>query len=451
MPGRKKPAATPTSEDHGRQQPPVMRKAVANVSKPRHRYTDMCREVFSAFRDEDFYSDRAQHVYFYSQVDQESVEILRNAIYTAARTKQAQPGQNTGVRTSVKPIVIHIHSPGGDAYLGISMINWLRSISVPIAVIVDGYACSAATPLLVSAPYRVMHDQAFVLIHEVAETFLSGTTVKYHESKFDAHVSDSIMETMRNIYRKATKLTEEDLEELLNRDKFIASDTCKAKQIVDRVIKIDKQASINRWAAYKNTDMVARQASVANTGEPMTWNSRFNHVYQYSQNKDETKTELLRLIGPLDKLLQATTSNTPRPLVLHANMYTFPARSSYYDISSVMIRVALSPIPINSVIDSDIDILHALPCIMAHKRYMYKNANIQCHLVYEHHHKARSYYFHDINDNARLLQKNVIALLKQYTTLPQPVLDSMFLKRFVIKHDMALQYRLVDAIIDPYE
>jgi ATP-dependent Clp protease, protease subunit len=416
-------------------------------------YVRRCQKIFDGFNDEDFYSDKVQHIYFYGGVDQTSVQELRNDIV------KANDGMNTVMNTNVnavktkhKPIVIHIHNMGGDAYLGISLANWLRESRVPVAVVVDGYACSAATPLLVSAPYRVMHNQAFVMIHEGAVVFPFGSHYKDGDLNFMTSIfNDSIIKSYRQVYEENTSIPKDVLEDLLSRDLFLSASQCKEYSIIDRVIKIRKRDTYARWDQYykNNPELAVRQ-------EQLLWKTNFNHVYLYNNDSESmfkashmSTSDLMKLIHPLQKLLEASHKVIPKPLVIHSNMYILPSGSRFFDVSAILVRIAMSPTPILSIIDSDIELLQALPCIICGRRYMYSNTHLLIQLVYHHRSHSPSYYYHDIQDNTQLMRNVLLQLLRQFTKLPEDMLGTLFEKRVMLTAKQCLEYGIVDELIEP--
>ena len=57
----------------------------------------------------DFYSDKAEHIYFYSDINDDSVSQLQMLLQEASKTQISN-----NVTSPPKPIVIHLNSPGGS-------------------------------------------------------------------------------------------------------------------------------------------------------------------------------------------------------------------------------------------------------------------------------------------------------------------------------------------------
>ena len=99
------------------------------------------RRFWDALPDADFFGPKVRHVYMYSSVSTGSALALRDEL-TCSKDR--------------RPIVVHVHSYGGD----MDAENWILSmfdrVCVPLCVMVDGVSASAATILSVLAPYRVV-------------------------------------------------------------------------------------------------------------------------------------------------------------------------------------------------------------------------------------------------------------------------------------------------------
>lgn len=405
----------------------------------------MCRNVFKEFSDADFYGSKATHIYFYNRVDEKAVHEFRKELYEAQRPKAA----NTNVKSKPKPIVVHIHSPGGDGHLGITMANFLRESAVPVAVVVDGYACSAITPLFVSSVYRVVHEFSFVLLHEGSIGF-GDSNVKFGKASFLVNkVIGGLEGEYKKIYTSNSKIPKDVMDDLLQRDLYMNASTCMKYKMADRMIGINKEKGMAMWREY-----VAKNPDYNVPADPLRWSAGLNHLYNYNNSVVDIKTgdevlqAILSAVKPMQAVMQDASGASPRPVVLHTNMYSTPYQSRWFDIAPLLIRAFLIPTPVIGVIDSDIDLLQALPCILAHKRYMYSNTNL--YVMLTHYHSANNIYYHDIKANTDMLRTTLKQILTKYTRFPQERLDKLFEDRVMLSAKECKEYGFVDDIIEPF-
>ena len=106
-------------------------------------------------------------IYFYEDIYKETVLPLIKEIQTLTYELQLQ-----GSKYGFEPhIDLHIYSPGGDAFMGLSIYDFIKKNPVPIHTYIDGNIASAATFMFLAGQKRFMSPNATVLIHQVSTTF----------------------------------------------------------------------------------------------------------------------------------------------------------------------------------------------------------------------------------------------------------------------------------------
>lgn len=422
-------------------------------------YYELCQTVFGSFSDQDFYGPKATHIYFYGPVNKESVHKLRMDLHMAQQhtllslnmntasmipfnaSASSGPSNASKMRIKPKPIVIHLHSPGGNGELGLTMVNFLNEIEIPLAVVVDGYACSAVTPMLVAAPFRVMHIASFILIHEGSIT-LPGNKPEANARFLINKYMGSITDEYQRVYEQNTQIPKKTIAEMQTRNEFMDSSMCKRWSVVDRIINFDRKMSIDRFNKYiKETNY-----KVLDT---LPRGSNVNHLYIYDNestgNDENLGINLMRIVKPLQALLESPVIGVAMPMILHANKFMAP-EVRWFDVAAIIIRINLCPVPLIGVIDSNVDIIQALPCIMSHKRYMYNNAKLFVHSIYDFK-DLGVHYYDDIKHNTDLLRTMLQKLLSQYTRLPKEIVNGIFDQRIMLTAQECLKYGLIDEIL----
>jgi ATP-dependent protease ClpP protease subunit len=104
-------------------------------------------------------------------------------------------------------IVIHLNSPGGDAFDGITIYNRLKKHDGKVTVNVDGWACSAASVLAMAADELVMGLGSMIMIHE-ASSIVWGTKT---EMRKEADVLDELEEGIIDIYMTKANVSREEI------------------------------------------------------------------------------------------------------------------------------------------------------------------------------------------------------------------------------------------------
>ena len=400
------------------------------------KYYDECQKVFGAFKDEDFYGPKAQHIFFYGDVEGEDVQELRKALQDASENKASLTkggGKIKHRKQSAKPVVLHIHSRGGLAVYGLTMANFISQVQVPLAVVVDGYACSAATCILVAAPYRVMHDASYLLIHEISTEVRWG---RQTNANFSVHRTHNIADQYKALYKSNTVLSDKDLNDLLSRDKMFGAKDCMKAGIVDRVIEMRRQDN------QVKGDVTFGE--LRNMAQIYAYDGKLvNKTFNGDIDIDAKRREMLKLVKQIQ---DAALGKAPKPIVLHGSM-NFAYDWSVFDIGSLMIRVHTMPAPVYSIIDSSVDLVQALPCIMAQKRFMYANMTMTVRLHFELKGLFKYDYYDDIVHNTGLVRTTIIDILRKHAKFPKHMLDNMFNERLLLSAEDCLKYGLIDEII----
>jgi ATP-dependent protease ClpP protease subunit len=212
------------------------------------------QSYFENFTREDFYSDKVNHIYFYKSVSCESVEQLSDDIQECLEddcTEDDEMGES--IECQVKPICIHLHSPGGSVMATTGFETILKNIDVPLCVVIEGLCASAATTLALLAPYRVIIEYSEYLIHDMHG---SGTAHKCHETiRSDEWSYFQLLHNYHSLIRKRTSLTKEDLIRFKERDIMLTPELCLEKNIIDRILKIPSIKPISKFSTNKYANL----------------------------------------------------------------------------------------------------------------------------------------------------------------------------------------------------
>ena len=168
-------------------------------------------------------------IYFYSGVNRNSVVELNKKIgeiesrsLTLAHSLDIDP----------PPIKIYINSGGGSITAGISSMYTILRGKVPIYTYIDGFCASAATFLSVVGVKRYMSRNSYMLIHQLSTNFWG----KYSEFEDEKQNLDLMMDTIKNVYKKYTKVSMKKLDEILKHDLLWNAEKCLEYGLVDKIV-----------------------------------------------------------------------------------------------------------------------------------------------------------------------------------------------------------------------
>jgi ATP-dependent protease ClpP protease subunit len=131
------------------------------------------------------------------------------------------------------PIELHIQSEGGSAFAGIAAYDCIKACKTPVHTYIDGCAASAATLLYLAGKRRYLYNNSFMLIHQISTSVLGG---KFEEFKDELKNQEKIMHTVKKIYLETSKMSEEELTELMKHDLWMESETIIKNGFADEII-----------------------------------------------------------------------------------------------------------------------------------------------------------------------------------------------------------------------
>ena len=170
-------------------------------------------------------------IFFYSEVKRAKILTLNKYIRTL-NVNLLNSATSYNADPKGRSIYLHINSYGGSVFAGLAAVDYIRNSQVPINSIVDGCAASAGTLMSVVAKERGIHQNSFMLIHQLS----SGMWGKYEELKDDMKNSKILMDTIKNIYQEHTKIPKSKLDNILKRDLWFDAKTCLKYGLVDYII-----------------------------------------------------------------------------------------------------------------------------------------------------------------------------------------------------------------------
>ena len=179
--------------------------------------------------DNNIVSAQDNNIYFYSEVSRPKVLSLNKSL---TRVSNSIKNRSNVLQAEDIPIKLHICSYGGSVFSGFAAVDYIAGCKVPVHSYIDGCAASAATLMSVVAEKRYIHKNSFMLIHQLS----SGMWGNYEALKDSMENCDILMETIRNIYVKHTKIPKKQLNDILKRDLWFDAETCLKYGLIDEII-----------------------------------------------------------------------------------------------------------------------------------------------------------------------------------------------------------------------
>jgi ATP-dependent protease ClpP protease subunit len=362
------------------------------------------------------YYNKVNHIYFYGGVSSRSVQTLKDQIDLI--NKKAC----SNINSIPNPIFLHVHSYGGDLFAGIAAMKIIRDSKIPIVSVVDGVSVSAATLMCVAAKYRLIGEYGSMLIHELSHAIWG----KFTEMKERYKSSETIMETLKDVYKEYTKVPLVELDQILQRDLFWDADICLKYNLVDAIIKNDnKIVGVIGEETTNRIDIYADYISEEFAKKTVKKIHDINNYTSESRSTDSTNI---------------TINISPSPIHIYINsQFAFNWRDSI----PIMEAVILSDLPITCTIEGICSNSAVLPVIVSDKRLMYKHGYVQIY-------KIKDDLGGDISDKTRNithLRDMVVKIFTRYTKIPQDIMNKILKQELLFNAQECLKYGIIDKVI----
>lgn len=138
-------------------------------------------------------------------------------------------------------ISIYINSPGGSVTSALAIYDIMQYIRPKVNTVCIGQACSAASFILCAGHKRYIAQNARLLLHQPSGS-VSGQA---SDLRIQAAEISRMYETIKNIYLKHTRISEDKLVTFLDRDTILTADECKELGLVDDILASRKMEIVN--------------------------------------------------------------------------------------------------------------------------------------------------------------------------------------------------------------
>lgn len=179
----------------------------------------------------------------------------------------------------VDEIDVYINSYGGEVAEGLAIYSALKRHKAKVTTWCDGFACSIASVIFMAGDTRIMSNASLLMIHN-AWTRASGNA---NELRKQADDLDTITQASINAYMEKVNISEEELKELLDEEKWLLPQDALEKGFATMIAGADTSSKPSQSAMVYIMEKV-QQAKVPpaepkkeKSGERMT-RSFFNAI-----------------------------------------------------------------------------------------------------------------------------------------------------------------------------
>lgn len=176
------------------------------------------------------------HLFYHTEVSEESVDQVKR-LMRQYLSKILKLQANRLCKVVAKPLILHIYSPGGDVYAGLSLHDFIIEYAktIPVYTVVEGVAASAATMISVAGTKRYITPSSYMLIHQLS-TFVGGN---FEQIKDEFDNCNKLMARIKGIYTKYTTISKSKLNDILKHDLIFDAIECNKYGMVDEIKLLD--------------------------------------------------------------------------------------------------------------------------------------------------------------------------------------------------------------------
>ena len=205
---------------------------------------------------------------------------LRIDIYDAIGFEEFGGVSAKAVRDALKDhddaeqIDVHLNSPGGMAYDGLTIYNLLAQHKAHVTTHIDGLAASAASLVAMAGDEIAMAENAMMMIHNAGSIMIGQAK----DMRAEAEVLEKLDRSLATTYAKRSGGDPETIASMMDETTWFTADEAVADGLADRIVDAKKIAAFDGDLLKLFTDVPAdvaaqftQQAQPGDgTGEPQT-------------------------------------------------------------------------------------------------------------------------------------------------------------------------------------
>jgi len=145
----------------------------------------------------------------------------------------------------VDSLDVRINSPGGDVFAAYAIMNQLKSHKANVNVYIDGLAASAATIVAMAGDTINIPSSAMMMVHDPMVVLWGAYNTKDFQEMTD--FLEKIKESIVNAYFQRTKISKEDLSNMMSEETWMTGEEAIEKGFADSLtdVNVDLEVQVN--------------------------------------------------------------------------------------------------------------------------------------------------------------------------------------------------------------
>lgn len=156
---------------------------------------------------------KGNNIYYYEAIDKKPILELISQLKDLEAILI-----NLKYTYDVNPVIkLHIYSEGGDAFMGLSIYDFIKTLKIPVHTYIDGLIASAATFLFLAGKKRFMTENSNILIHQISTGFWG----KFEDLKDEYKNTTELMKIAKKIYTDNTSMSKKTIDDIIKRELYL--------------------------------------------------------------------------------------------------------------------------------------------------------------------------------------------------------------------------------------
>lgn len=199
-------------------------------------------------------------LYIYSTVETIGYDY-ESGSYKISETSSEYFREQLSAYKDIKRINLYINSMGGSVVEGAGIYNQLKRHPASVTAYIDGFACSIASVIAMSADKVIMPANSIMMIHN-ASAGVYGTASDMRKSADDLDVINSV--AIKAYLEKSNgKISEDKIRELMDAETYLTAEQCieygLADELSSNLIDIDYAKQMLEIVRDKGVEQYAKR------------------------------------------------------------------------------------------------------------------------------------------------------------------------------------------------
>jgi len=203
-----------------------------------------------------------------------------------------------GIPEDAEEIVLRVNSPGGAVGEGLAMYHYLSDHPARVTAIVDGYAASSASFVILAADEVRVHEASILMLHNPWGVAVGDA----EEMRHTAGVLDEHAEAILDIYERRTGMARTEIRDLMESETWMRGEAAVDRGFADSIIEAD--AVEDRVAAM--VGFAAVMGKLKGDSELMSAKSTQSTTGRKDQMKEQIASQAEKITG-LEGQVEALT------------------------------------------------------------------------------------------------------------------------------------------------